>query len=149
MKKKILSMVAAVLLTANVYAQNYTAQQKRVLSEISSYVSKAGYSVEEKENGLKFKDDGAVYYVEMSQEDTNPLFVRICRYVPFKSTLKKEVVKENIVDLNSTYGIKTIIRDNEVLLASDMFLTKASQLTNVFHTIMKEFSYVYEELTEQ
>ena len=66
MKKKILSMAAAVLLVTNVYAQNFTAQQRRVLTEISSYVSKVGYSVEEKNDMLKIKDDGAVYYLEMA-----------------------------------------------------------------------------------
>ena len=148
MKKKILSMAAAVLLVTNVYAQNFTAQQRRVLTEISSYVSKVGYSVEEKNDMLKIKDDGAVYYLEMAKEETDPLFVRFTRRLSFNSSFKKDVAKDHLAALSRKFGIKALLKENEVVLVFDMFFSSSSQLKDCLSSVMKQFDAAYEQLTE-
>lgn len=146
MKKLILSLMLAILSSLGIYAQNYSMHQKEVIAEISSYLRGNDYSVEEKPNGLKFKSDGVTYYVEVSHEDKNPMFVSLKRYIQFGGSIKRANVISNLEELNKSFGVKVIVRKNEVVLSSEMFISESSHFTDAFNTMFTQIKSVYKEI---
>ena len=146
MKKIILSLILAILSSLGIYAQNYSMHQKGVIAEISSYLRKNGYSIEERPNGLKFKSEGASYYVEVSYEDKNPMFVSLKRYVKFGGSIKRANVISNLDELNKSFGVKVIILKNEVVLSSELFISEALHFTYAFNTMFRQIQSVYKEI---
>lgn len=146
--RKLLSLAVCFFLTINIFAQTYSTEQKRLISDISSYLSKEGYSPEEQKDGLKFRSEGTNYYVEVSSEDKSPMFLRLCRYVRFSDEIKPEKAVNELNSYNAKLAVKVSSTDNGLVLASEMFVRKQSDFTDVFPTLLMLIKATYQQITE-
>lgn len=147
MKKNCLLLVL-ILMSIGMSAQNYSTQQKKLISQISSYLSTEGYLAESQKDGLKFKHEGVNYYVEVSEEDQSPMFVRLCRYVKYSETIKQEDVVKKLNTYNAKLGIKVSCQENSLSIAAEMFVSSSSDLTDVFPTLLQQIKATYSQITD-
>ena len=134
MKNLLLAMLLFCSLT--VVAQNYNASQESLRKEISEYLSRKRYSPENQSDGLKFKIEGENFYVEIDPEEKKPMFLRVCRYIKFDEKLTRKDVLDNLVLYNSIYGVKVSCKEKNVLISFEMFVNKASEITDIFDDMM-------------
>ena len=87
--RKLFLFLCAAFLTGGMYAQNYNVSQENLRNQIVNYLEKQGYTAEKQDDGLKFKNEGTNYYIEISKEDVFPMYLRLCRYVKYSESLKK------------------------------------------------------------
>lgn len=147
--KKILLSIALIFAFANIYAQSFNAQQKELISQISNYLSGQGYSSEVQSDGLKFKNEGTNYYIEVSKEDKMPMFLRLCRYVRFSESIKQDEVTKQLNSYNAKLGIKVCSTENGLVISSERYVMYASDFTDVFPTLLSQMKATYKQITSQ
>ena len=118
------------------YAAGYNQKQETLRSTIESSLKSKGYTVERQDDGLKFKSEGITYFVEISKEDKNPMYVRLTRYIKFDDKIKRDDVMAKLKDYNSTYAVKAYCKEKNLILSADMLVTSADQFTNVISDLL-------------
>lgn len=132
-------IIMLVVLLGTLFAANatgYNARQEALITSIQKYLSSQGYTPERVDDGLKFKSEGVTYFVEVSEEDTNPMYVRLSRYIKFDDKVKREAVMEKLMDYNSYLAVKAYCKEKNLILTSDMFVTSADQFTVAFGDLL-------------
>lgn len=124
----------------------YTKEQQALCNGIESYLRSQGYSVEVRDDGLKFMNDGDTYFIEIDETESNPMYVRLVRYVKFEDKIKREKVLKNITEYNSKYVIKAICKEKNVLLTGEMFVSNANQFNVAFPDMLTLMKNVYKEI---
>jgi hypothetical protein len=137
MKKQVLVMFMLLCSTC-IWAQSFSPSQETLRREISAFLSRQGLNPENQSDGLKFKSEGANYYVEIDKEEKSPMYLRLCRYLKFDDKLTREKVIKNLNDMNVKYGVKVSCQEKNVLVSSEMFLTKSSDFTYAFKDILSQ-----------
>ena len=145
MKKIIISFMLIFAVTS-INAQSYNTQQKQLISQISNYLSVQGYSAEEQKDGLKFKNEGTNYFVEVSKEDNFPMYLRLCRYVKYSDTIKPETVAKQLNSYNAKLGIKVCSTENGLVISAEMYVTSAAEFTDVFTTLLSQMKATYKQI---
>lgn len=148
MKKKI----AALLLffcSVSLSAQNYTQAQEELRSEISTFLSRQGFNPEKQSDGLKFKSEGANYYVEIDKHEKQPMYLRLCRYLKFDDKITREKVLTDLNSFNVKFGVKVSCQEKNVLVSSEMFLTKAEEFTYAFDDLLSQVKSACAKVNEQ
>ena len=118
------------------YAAGYNQKQEALRSTIENSLKSKGYTVERQDDGLKFKSEGITYFVEISKDDTNPMYVRLTRYIKFDDKIKRDDVMAKLKDYNSTYAVKAYCKEKNLILSADMLVTSADQFTNVVSDLL-------------
>ena len=126
-------LIGTILLS---YAASYNPKQETLRSAIESSLKSKGYTVERQDDGLKFKSEGINYFVEISKDDTNPMYVRLTRYIKFDDKIKRDDVMAKLKDYNSTYAVKAYCKEKNLILSADMLVTSADQFTNVISDLL-------------
>lgn len=141
--KRILMLVVLLgaLITAN--AVGYNAKQEALISAIEKNLKEQSYSVERQDDGLKFKSEGATYYIEVDKDETNPMYVRLCRYVKFDDKIKRDKVMKKLNDLNAKYAVKAYCKEKNVILSAEMFVTSSSQFNYAFNDMLSLMKSAY------
>lgn len=147
MKKFILFLFAA-LLTCSMYAQNYNSAQENMRTQIVNYLAKQGYTAEKQDDGLKFKNEGTNYYIEISKEDVSPMYLRLCRYVKYSNSLKQETVIKQLKSYNTKLGVKVCCTDNGIVISAEMFVVLSTDFTDVFPTLLSQIKATYKTINE-
>lgn len=146
--KILLSILLLGIFSLGVNAQDYTSSQLDLIKSVQEFLDTEGYHPERQDDGLKFTKNGASYYVEVSKEDTSPMYLRLRRYVRYSDKLSKESIGKNINDYNVKYGVKALCRENAVVLSLEMYLSDASQFIGIFDKCMYQLMSAYRNLTE-
>lgn len=141
--KRILMLVVLLgaLFAAN--AAGYNAKQEALISAIEKNLKEQSYSVERQDDGLKFKSEGVTYYIEVDKDETNPMYVRLCRYVKFDDKIKRDKVMKNLNDLNAKYAVKAYCKEKNVILSAEMFVTSADQFNYAFNDMLSLMKSAY------
>lgn len=141
--KRILMLVVLLgaLITAN--AVGYNAKQEALISAIEKNLKEQSYSVERQDDGLKFKSEGATYYIEVDKDETNPMYVRLCRYVKFDDKIKRDKMMKKLNDLNAKYAVKAYCKEKNVILSAEMFVTSAAQFNYAFNDMLSLMKSAY------
>lgn len=130
--KRTLILITLIGALLSAYAAGYTPRQEALLASIESHLKKEGYMPERQDDGLKFKSDDSNYYIEISKDDINPMYVRLTRYIKFNEKIKRDDVMEKLKDYNLTYAVKAYCKEKNLILSADMLVTTSEQFTNVF-----------------
>lgn len=125
------------------YAAGYSTKQEALRTGIETHLNSKGYTTERKNDGLKFISEGDTYYVEIDESDTNPMYVRLVRYIKFDDKLKREDVMKNLTEYNSKYAIKAYCKEKNVILTGEMFVTSAEQFNYAFAEILSLMKSAY------
>ncbi|WP_285822005.1 hypothetical protein [Xylanibacter muris] len=147
MKKFILFLFAA-LLTCSMYAQNYNSAQENMRNQIVNYLAKQGYTAEKQDDGLKFKNEGTNYYIEISKEDVSPMYLRLCRYVKYSDSLKQETVIKQLKSYNTKLGVKVCCTDNGIVISTEMFVASSTDFTDIFPILLSQIKATYKTINE-
>ncbi len=145
--KKLLMSLALIFFAISTSAQSYNTQQRQLISQISSYLSGQGYSSEEQKDGLKFKNEGTNYYVEVSKDDKSPMYLRLCRYVKYSESIKQDVVAKQLNSYNAKLGVKVCSTENGLVISAEMYVTSATEFTDVFATLLSQMKATYKQIT--
>lgn len=129
--KRILMFAVLIGTILSSYAAGFNQKQEALRSAIESSLKGKGYTVEREEDGLKFKSEGVNYFIEISKDDTNPMYVRLSRYIKFDDKIKRDDVMAKLKDYNSTYAVKAYCKEKNLILSADMLVTSADQFTYV------------------
>lgn len=127
-------------------ASDYDAKQEALISKIEQNLKQNNYSPERREDGLKFISEGDTYYIEVTPEDHDPMYVRLCRYVKFDNKVNRENVMEEISSLNTTYGVKTYCKEKNVIIVAEMYVTSANQFNDVFNELLNQVKRAYKKI---
>lgn len=141
--------ICFVILIASFFSTStwaYNVSQEKLRSGIENYLRSKGYSVEQREDGLKFVDSGTTYFIEIDPEQTKPMFVRLARYVKFDDNLKRENVMKNLVDYNGKYAVKVYCKERNVILTGDMFVTNSEQFNYAFDDLLSLMKSAYNNI---
>lgn len=134
--KRILTLVVLLGSLITVSATGYNVKQEALISAIENNLMEQSYSVERQDDGLKFKSEGATYYIEVDKHETNPMYVRLCRYVKFDDKIKRDKVVKKLNDLNAKYAVKAYCKEKNVILSAEMFVTSAAQFNYAFNDLL-------------
>ncbi len=145
--KKLLLSLTLVFVAICASAQSYNTQQKQLISQIYSYLSSQGYPSEEQKDGLKFKNEGTTYFIEVSKEDRSPMYLRLCRYVKYSESIKQDVVVKQLNSYNAKLGVKVCNTENGLVISAEMYLTSATEFTDVFATLLNQMKATYKQIT--
>lgn len=148
MKKILLVAILSIVNIYCSYSEDYSSSQLDLIKSVQEFLDTEGYHPERQDDGLKFTKNGASYYVEVSKEDTAPMYLRLRRYVRYSDKLSKESIGKNINDYNVKYGVKALCRENAVVLSLEMYLSDASQFIGIFDKCMYQLMSAYRNLTE-
>lgn len=118
------------------YAVGFNTKQEAFRTAIETSLKGKGYTVERQDDGLKFKSEGITYFIEISKDDTNPMYVRLCRYIKFDDKIKRDDVMEKLKDYNSTYAVKAYCKEKNLILSADMLVTSADQFTYIISDLL-------------
>lgn len=146
--KKFILFLFATLFTCSIYAQNYNSAQENMRSQIVNYLAKQGYTAEIQDDGLKFKNEGTNYYIEISKEDVSPMYLRLCRYVKYSESLKQETIIKQLKSYNTKLGVKVCCTDNGIVISSEMFVASSTDFTDVFPTLLSQIKAAYKTINE-
>ena len=125
-----LAVLIATMLSAS--AAGYNARQEALRAGIEKDLKDRGYSVERRDDGLKFMVGGEPYFIEIDEESADPMFVRLARYIKFDDNFKRSDVMKQLNNYNTTYAVKTFCKEKNLIVAADMFVTEPGQFTSVF-----------------
>ena len=133
-------MIGTILLS---FAAGYNAKQEALISAIEKNLKEQSYSVERQDDGLKFKSEGVAYYVEVDKDETNPMYVRLCRYVKFDDKIKRDKIMKQLNDLNAKYAVKAYCKEKNVIFSAEMFVTSADQFNYAFNDMLSLMKSAY------
>lgn len=137
MKKIIISFLMLVCATIS-YAQSFTIAQENLRKEISSYLSRQGLNPESQSDGLKFKSEGSNFYIEIDKDKKSPMYVRLCRYIKFDDKITREKAIKNLNSYNVKFGVKVSCQEKNIVVSSEMFLTKPEEFTYIFNDMLSQ-----------
>lgn len=146
--RKVLLFLFATMFSGSMYAQSYNASQENMRNQIVNYLAKQGYIAEKQDDGLKFKNEGTNYYIEISKEDVSPMYLRLCRYVKYSDSLKQETVIKQLKSYNTKLGVKVCCTDNGIVISTEMFVASSTDFTDVFPTLLSQIKAAYKTINK-
>lgn len=146
--KKILFSILMLVCTTVSYAQSFTSAQETLRKGISSYLSRQGLNPENQSDGLKFKSEGSNFYIEIDKEKKSPMYLRLCRYIKFDDKITREKVIKNLNGYNVKFGVKVSCQEKNIIVSSEMFLTKTEEFTYVFSDLLSQVKSACTKVTE-
>ena len=146
--KRFAFFVMLTLFSCNFYAQSYNSTHENMRNQIVNYLAKQGYTAEKQDDGLKFKNEGTNYYIEISKEDVSPMYLRLCRYVKYSDSLKQETVIKQLKSYNTKLGVKVCCTDNGIVISTEMFVASSTDFTDVFPTLLSQIKATYKTINE-
>lgn len=146
--KKLLFLLLMLVCTTKSYAQSFTSAQETLRKDISSYLSRQGFNPENQSDGLKFKSEGANFYIEIDKEKKNPMYVRLCRYIKFDDNITREKIIKNLNSYNVKFGVKVSCQEKNIVISSEMFLTKTEEFTYTFNDMLSQVKSACTKVTE-
>lgn len=120
------------------YAQSFTSAQENLRKEISSHLSRQGLNPESQSDGLKFKSEGSNFYIEIDKDKKSPMYVRLCRYIKFDDKITREKAIKNLNSYNVKFGVKVSCQEKNIVVSSEMFLTKPEEFTYIFNDMLSQ-----------
>lgn len=130
--KRLLIFIVLVGSLLSSYAAGFTDKQEALRAGIEKSLKSKGYTVEKQDDGLRFISDGITYFIEISKDDSNPMYVRLVRYIKFDDKIRRDAVMAKLKEYNSTYAVKAYCKEKNLILSAEMFVTSADQFTYVF-----------------
>ncbi len=146
--KNILLTTFLLLNTICVFSQEYNREQEALRNEIAEFMKGEGYNPEKQNDGLKFKNNGNVYYIEIDKDSTEPMYIRLRRYVKYDEKVNMEKFSQKLIEYNKWFGAKVFCTEKSYVISVEMYLTKATDFTSVFKTLLSRINLVFNSINE-
>lgn len=127
--------------------KSYNSGQQAVRDNIMSYLREEGYQPSIDSDGdIKFKRQGDVYFVSVSDNDSSPYFVQLSKYFSYNDKLTKTKIGLYAQEINQYKMIKLIAHDNNFRLTAQIFLINSVAFTSIFDRILSAMDAAETEL---
>ena len=136
--KKFLCVAMICFLSLSCFSQDYNSTQENLRSQIKSYLINKGFDPENQSDGLKIMSEGVAYYVEISTDDSSPMYIRLARYVKYSDDLTHKKLYANINQYNVKFCAKVTPLKNSILISAEMYLNQASEFNAAFDTLLEQ-----------
>lgn len=149
MKRFISMFVLCTICFLSVCAQqrSYSSGQLALRENIMSYLREEGYQPSLDSDGdIKFKRQGDLYYIKVSDTDSNPYYVRLTKYYNYSDNIGKSKVNRCAPEINKYKTIKLVTDDESFSLGMEMFVTNYTAFTSVIDRVMRALDAAEEEL---
>ena len=83
----------------------------------------------------------------MSKDDKSPMYLRLCRYVKYSESIKQDVVAKQLNSYNAKLGVKVCSTENGLVISAEMYVTSATEFTDVFATLLSQMKATYKQIT--
>ena len=147
--KRLICIIAMVAIgfTATYAQKSFTPGQKKIRDEIFSYLKSEGYQPSIDDDGdIKFKRQGDIYFVCVSDKDTSPYYVRLSKYYSYgEERLTRSKIGIYAEEVNKYKMCKLIVEDDSFIIDSQLFLYNSSAFTSIFNKIMEVIDGAEEE----
>lgn len=135
---------------ATSFAQkSYNSGQQAIRDNIESFLKGEGFQPSIDSDGdIKFKRQGDVYFINVSDKDSSPYYVRLQKYFSYGEKWTKTKITLSAPEINQYKMIKLVTTDDSFYLDAQMFVNNASAFTGVFNRILSAMDAAEAELTE-
>jgi len=138
----------AIGFTATYAQKSFSTGQKKIRDEIYSFLKNEGFQPSIDDDGdIKFKRQGDVYFVCVSDKDSSPYYVRLSKYYSYDGErLTRSKIGIYAEEVNKYKMCKLIVEDDSFIIDSQLFLYNSSAFTSIFNKIMEVIDGAEEEL---
>lgn len=148
--KRLICIIAMVAIgfTATYAQKSFSTGQKKIRDEIYSFLKNEGFQPSIDDDGdIKFKRQGDVYFVCVSDKDSSPYYVRLSKYYSYDGErLTRSKIGAYAEEVNKYKMCKLIVEDDSFIIDSQLFLYNSSAFTSIFNKIMEVIDGAEEEL---
>lgn len=148
MKKNILFMALAVIMTLPTTAGELTSEQKAFRSSIMSFLREEGFapSIDE-DNSLTFKKEGELYWIDIAE--SSPFYIEFHRSGLKCSDANKTIVLQSCNEANKKVKcVKAIMGETSVSLVIELYCHSAEEFKYTFYKSIKELEKAYSVVKE-
>lgn len=149
MKRILLTFIAIGLFADFAFAQSLNATQTKLRNEIKSFLQEEGFMPSvDKDGDVSFKKEGKQYWVSVSDEVTNPMFVTIGAAFNKPEEYSLSTVMLAAADLNLVKGVKVLCGEDSFVIQGELFLGNAEQFKYAFYKIISQIEsvvYIFDE----
>ena len=137
----------AIGFTATYAQKSFSTGQKKIRDEIYNFLKSEGYQPSIDNDGdIKFKRQGDVYFVCVSDKDSSPYYVRLSKYYSYGERLTRSKIGAYAEEVNKYKMCKLIVEDDSFIIDSQMFLYNSSAFTSIFDRILEVIDGAEDEL---
>lgn len=145
--KKIFILLVLWGIALSISAQELTASQQKLRSEIMAFLKEEGYMPELDSDGeIMFKKEGTKYYIGIDSKDQSPMYLKIYMSFLYDETYTKAKVKEALSELNLYKGVKTLCFDKSYSYRAEIYLVDAEHFKYTFYKLMNQIDSMRKEL---
>lgn len=137
----------AIGFTATYAQKSFSTGQKKIRDEIYNFLKSEGYQPSIDNDGdIKFKRQGDVYFVCVSDKDSSPYYVRLSKYYSYGERLTRSKIGAYAEEVNKYKMCKLIVEEDSFIIDSQMFLYNSSAFTSIFDRILEVIDGAEDEL---
>ena len=143
-------LFCSVLMCTVAFAQkDYSSEQRSLRDKVMSFLKTEGFQPSIDEDGdIKFKRQGDVYYVIISDSDSNPMYLRLIKQFDFSGGITKSNIDNYAREVNKYKMCKLIVNENSFTICMEMYLTSASAFTSIFYKVIGVMDGAEEEFND-
>lgn len=148
MKRLFCFFVFATIGFSVTFAQKtFSSGQRALRDNIKSYLQEEGYQPSLDSDGdIKFKRQGDVYFVCVSETDEAPYYVRLSKYFSYNDKISKSKIALYYDAINQYKMIKLVATEDSYIIDSQMFLINSVSFTSIFNRVLEVMDAAEEEL---
>lgn len=148
--KKMIFILSMLVVYFHSFAQELTAEQRKLRSDIVLFLKEEGYLPEiDKDGDIKFKKEGNSYYVRIYSNNESPFFVSLFRSFDYPEKYSRDIVKMATSELNFYKGVKVLCFDNNLFVQAEMYLHNSENFKYVFYKLMSQVVSVEENILDE
>lgn len=152
MKKAMLFMLCLMATTLAFAQKDLTNSQLKVRTEILNFLKEEGFTPEIDSDGdIKFKRQGGVYFVVISDANTSPMYVALEEYVSVPDRYSETVLRlasERLTERYKAIKCNYMASSKTLRLAGEMFLRSAEAFKEVFYKLVSVMDTVEDKIIE-
>lgn len=147
--KRTLTLLLLLVAALSAWSKNFTPAQQKLQDDILAFLRVEGFLPEiDSDDDIKFKYEGKIYYVSVSDADTSPLYAALFIQFVYDDTYSKEKILQAQQSVNFYKATKLICYDTAYSLRGEMYLTSAEQFKYVFYKLLSQINNMRDELRQ-
>lgn len=152
MKKVLFLLLCFVACNAAFAQKDLTSSQLKLRTEILNFLKEEGFTPEIDSDGdIKFKRQGGVYFVVISDANTSPMYVALEEYISAPERYSETVLRlasEKLTERYKAIKCNYIASSKTLRLAGEMFLRSSEPFKEVFYKLVSIMDTVEDKIIE-
>ena len=152
MKKAMLFVLCLIATTLAFAQKDLNSSQLKLRTEIFNFLKEEGFMPEIDSDGdIKFKRQGGVYFVVISDANTSPMYMALEEYVSVPDRYSETVLRlasERLTERYKAIKCNYMASSKTLRLAGEMFLRSAEAFKEVFYKLVSVMDTVEDKIIE-